>query len=82
MKAVNCCGSTGLLPLVRNVREHPFPGTAHLETKTCQHTVCPGNKCRSLKLMQVQRSGDESAAVLDYDIQNERVTLTVEQPCR
>ena len=33
-------------------------------------------------IAQVQRSGDESAAVLDYDIQNERVTLTAEQPCR
>ena len=33
-------------------------------------------------LVQVQRSGDESAGVLDYDIQNERVTLTAEQDYR
>ncbi|CAL5229330.1 g12636 [Coccomyxa viridis] len=44
----------------------------------------PSAKCFVLLplLSQVQRSGDESAAVLDYDIQNERVTLTAEQPCR
>lgn len=33
-------------------------------------------------LVQIQRSGDESAAVLDYDIQKEQVTLTTVQPCR
>ena len=34
------------------------------------------------RLAQVQRSGDDAAAVLDYDIKNERVTLTAEQACR
>ncbi len=32
--------------------------------------------------VQVQRSGDDTAAVLDYDIQKEKVTLTASQPLR
>ena len=37
---------------------------------------------RDLIAVQIQRSGDDTAAVLDYDIQKERVTLTASQPLR
>ena len=35
-----------------------------------------------LLAVQIQRSGDDAAAVLDYDIQKEKVTLTASQPLR
>ena len=62
--------------------EHISPG--RLRRKECsmasEYAVC--EPLEHLVAVQIQRSGDDIAAVLDYDIQKEKVTLTASQPLR
>lgn len=70
-------------PRTPALQEDVYLGVALLEHPRLKiSTGKPFHAGRCKCLVQVQRSGDEAAAVLDYDIQNERVTLTAEQACR